>query len=93
MRVGFIGLGNIGSRCVRHVLLAGHELTVTDLVEAGANSAGDPVGGLVRLEIDAMLNAVLDRWTDVEVVGPPTWTRTNRLSGLKTLPIQFTDAA
>ena len=93
MRVGFIGLGNIGGRCVRHVLLAGHELTVTDLVEAGANSAVDPVGGLARLEIDAMLNAIPDRWTDIEVVGPPTWTRTNRLSGLKTLPIQFTDAA
>ena len=40
-----------------------------------------------------MLNAIPDRWTDIEVVGPPTWTRTNRLSGLKTLPIQFTDAA
>ncbi len=47
---------------------------------------------LARLEIDVMLNAVLDRWTDIEVVGPPTWTRTNRLSGLKTLPVQFTDS-
>lgn len=40
-----------------------------------------------------MLNAILDRWTDVGVVGPPTWTCTDRLSGLKTLPVQFTDAA
>ena len=46
---------------------------------------------LARLEIDVMLNAILDRWVDTEVVGPATWTRTNRLSGLKTLPIQFTD--
>ena len=48
---------------------------------------------LARLEIDVMLNAILDRWTDIEVVVPATWTRTSRLSGLKTLPIQFTDAA
>lgn len=48
---------------------------------------------LARLEIDVMLNAILDRWVDIEVVGPATWTRTNRLSGLKTLPIQFTDVA
>ena len=74
MRVGFIGLGNISGRCARHVLAAGHELMVNDLDEAGANSADDPVGGLARLEIDAMLNAIPDRWTDIEVVGPPTWT-------------------
>lgn len=48
---------------------------------------------LARLEIDVMLNAILDRWSDIEVVGPATWTRTNRLSGLKTLPVQFTDTA
>ncbi|MEM7142001.1 MAG: cytochrome P450 [Actinomycetota bacterium] len=46
---------------------------------------------LARLEIDVMLNAILDRWTDIEITGGPTWTRTNRLSGLKTLPIAFTD--
>lgn len=44
---------------------------------------------LARLEIDVMLNTILDRWTDVEIVGDATWTRTNRLSGLKTLPIEF----
>ncbi|MXW62273.1 MAG: NAD(P)-dependent oxidoreductase [Acidimicrobiaceae bacterium] len=52
MRVGFIGLGNIGGRCARHVLAAGHELTVADLddsacrrlVEAGATAAVDPAG-------------------------------------------------
>ena len=48
---------------------------------------------LARLEIDVMLNAILDRWFDIEIVGDATWTRTNRLSGLKTLPIEFTDLA
>ena len=46
---------------------------------------------LARLEIDVMLNAVLDRWHDIEATAEPTWTRTNRLSGLRTLPIAFTD--
>ena len=46
---------------------------------------------LARLEIDVMLNAVLDRWHDIEATGEPTYTRTNRLSGLRTLPIAFTD--
>ena len=46
---------------------------------------------LARLEIDVMFNAILDRWTDIEVAGEPTWTRTNRLSGLKTLPIEFSE--
>ena len=48
---------------------------------------------LARLEIEVMLNAVLDRWHDIEVTGEPTWTRTNRLSRLRTLPIAFTDRA
>ncbi len=48
---------------------------------------------LARLEIDVMLNTILDRWVDVEIVGEATWTRTNRLSGLKTLPIEFNDLA
>lgn len=46
---------------------------------------------LARLEIDVMLNAVLDRWHQIEATGEPTYTRTNRLSGLRTLPIAFTD--
>ena len=46
---------------------------------------------LARLEIDVMLNAVLDRWHNIEATGEPTWTRTNRLSGLRTLPVAFTD--
>ena len=46
---------------------------------------------LARLEVDVMLNAVLDRWHQIEATGEPTYTRTNRLSGLRTLPIAFTD--
>ncbi len=46
---------------------------------------------LARLEIEVMFNAILDRWTDIDVVGEATWTRTNRLSGLKSLPVEFTD--
>ena len=46
---------------------------------------------LARLEVDVMLNAVLDRWREIEATGAPTYTRTNRLSGLRTLPIAFTD--
>ncbi|MCY3635587.1 MAG: NAD(P)-dependent oxidoreductase [bacterium] len=52
MKVGFVGLGNIGSHCARHILAAGHKLTVTDLdkdararlVEAGANEAANAAG-------------------------------------------------
>lgn len=48
---------------------------------------------LARLEVDVMLNAVLDRWHEIEATGEPTYTRTNRLSGLRTLPIAFNDIA
>lgn len=65
MDLGFIGLGNIGGPCARHLVEAGH----------------------------VMLNAILDRWHGIEATGEPTWTRTNRLSGLRTLPIAFTDRA
>ena len=50
MRIGFIGLGNIGGPCARHILAGGHELIVADLdratcqrlVDAGASEASDP---------------------------------------------------
>ena len=49
MRIGFVGLGNIGGHCARHILTAGYELTVSDLdsdargrlVEAGAKEAAN----------------------------------------------------
>ena len=51
MRVGFVGLGNIGAPCARHLVAEGHEVTVVDLdpdaraelVAAGAAEAPDPV--------------------------------------------------
>lgn len=36
MRIGFIGTGNIGAPMARHLLEAGHELTVHDLIKANA---------------------------------------------------------
>ena len=36
MDVGFIGLGNIGGPCARHLLDAGHRVTVFDIDEAAA---------------------------------------------------------
>ncbi len=59
MRVGFIGLGNIGGRCARRVLAVGHELTVADLdeaacarlVEAGATAAGSAAGVAATSEV------------------------------------------
>ncbi len=41
MRIGFIGLGNIGGPCARHILAAGHELTVADLDPAACRRLGD----------------------------------------------------
>ncbi len=59
MRVGFIGLGNIGGSCARHILAAGHELVVADLdrgarqklVDAGASEASAPVAVAEACEV------------------------------------------
>ena len=50
MKIGFIGLGNMGRHMARHVLEGGHDLTVFDLSretgrpleEAGATWANSP---------------------------------------------------
>ena len=50
MKVGFIGLGNVGAKLAGSILRNGHELTVRDLdeklvaafVAQGASSAGSP---------------------------------------------------
>ncbi len=44
---------------------------------------------LARLEIRVMLEELLARWDAIEIVGPPEWTRDNRLFGLKHLPVRF----
>jgi len=36
MRIGFVGLGNMGRRMARHLILAGHEVTVHDVREKAA---------------------------------------------------------
>ncbi len=61
MDVGFIGLGNIGGPCAKHLLDAGHRVTVFDIDEAaagrlasaGARSAGSAAG--VAAAADAVL--------------------------------------
>lgn len=44
---------------------------------------------LARLEIRVMLEELLAHWDEIEITGPPTWTRDNRLFGLKHLPVRF----
>ena len=38
MKVGFIGLGNMGSHMARHIIQAGYEVMVHDLSETAAES-------------------------------------------------------
>src|SRR5687768_9773249 len=51
MRVGFVGLGVMGSRMLRHLVAAGHAATVYDIhpatlervaADSGANAAASP---------------------------------------------------
>jgi cytochrome P450 len=44
---------------------------------------------LARLEIDAMLGAVLTRLKDIELVGEPEWLASTFISGLKRMPVRF----
>ena len=37
MNVGFVGLGNIGGPCVRHLIDAGHRVAVFDIDEAAVS--------------------------------------------------------
>ena len=145
MEVGFIGLGNIGGPCAKHLLDAGHRVTVFDiqgdlfeqcrragvdyldcpvsggawaaergdlaLMPSGDESAFDrmregpgPAGNgnpmTVQLRIpdlssyETFVNGLPhDAFVhDIGATGEPTYTRTNRLSGLRTLPVAFTDA-
>ena len=77
MRIGFIGLGTMGSAMAANLLRAGHELAVwnrspgrtTTLVAAGATEAADPAGVAASSEI--IVVCVSDT-ADVEavVLGP-----------------------
>jgi cytochrome P450 len=44
---------------------------------------------LARLEIRVMLEELIRRFRGFEPLGPPTWTRDNRLFGLKSLPVRL----
>jgi 3-hydroxyisobutyrate dehydrogenase len=58
MKIGFVGLGNMGSPMAHNLLKAGHQLTVFDLnpsavqqlVDAGAKSAGSPRAAVTEAE-------------------------------------------
>lgn len=62
MKVGFIGLGIMGSRMAAHILEAGHELIVNNrskdkaeaLIEAGAGWAGSPAE-LAGMDLDVLM--------------------------------------
>ncbi|MEE9274026.1 MAG: 3-hydroxyisobutyrate dehydrogenase [bacterium] len=64
MRLGFIGVGEMGGRMVPHLLAAGHEVTVVDVnpeavrraVAAGAKEGKSP--GEVALACDAVLTSL-----------------------------------
>lgn len=44
---------------------------------------------LARLEIRSVLNEVIGRYKDFSLAGEPAWTPSNRLLGLRTLPVHF----
>lgn len=45
---------------------------------------------LARMEIRSMLDELMRRYRGFEQTGPHTWTPSNRLLGLKSLPVRFT---
>ena len=59
----------------------------------GLGNIGGPRARHLAEAGHAMLDAILDRRHDIEAAGEPTYTRTNRLSGLRTLPIALTGRA
>jgi cytochrome P450 len=44
---------------------------------------------LARREIRIVLDAVLDRWVDIELAGPIEWTRSNKHTGVRHMPVRF----
>ncbi|GGI90556.1 3-hydroxyisobutyrate dehydrogenase [Halopseudomonas pertucinogena] len=62
MKIGFIGLGNMGGPMARNLLKAGHQLTVSDLsqsavaglVEAGASAAAS-IAELARSDVEMII--------------------------------------
>lgn len=44
---------------------------------------------LARLELRVVLGALLDRFGEVELAGPPEWTRSNRHTGLRSVEVRL----
>jgi cytochrome P450 len=51
-----------------------------------------PGGHLARLELRVMFEELFARFAKLEITGPPTWTRDNRLLGLEHLPMRLVRA-
>jgi 3-hydroxyisobutyrate dehydrogenase-like beta-hydroxyacid dehydrogenase len=74
MKIAFIGLGKMGSPIARHLIAAGHELTVwnrtperiTALAEAGANIAATPADAARTSEV--VLTMVFDDAANQEIL-------------------------
>jgi cytochrome P450 len=47
---------------------------------------------LARLELRIVLEEALERFETVELAGPPEWTRSNKHTGLRHLPVRFRPA-
>jgi cytochrome P450 len=45
---------------------------------------------LARMEIRVALSETLDEFSDFALAGPPQWTRSNRHTGLRHLPLDVT---
>ena len=44
---------------------------------------------LARLEIRVVLDVLAERFAAIEATGPPTWTRSNKHTGIRHLPVRF----
>ena len=42
---------------------------------------------LARLELRVVLGEVIDRFATIELEGPPEWTRSNKHTGIRKLPV------
>ena len=77
MKIGFLGLGNMGAPMARHLLAAGHELRVWNrsegktepLLREGAIAAGTPAEA--ELGADAVFTMLFDDAASEEVIFGP----------------------
>jgi 3-hydroxyisobutyrate dehydrogenase len=84
VRLGFVGLGNIGGAIAANLVADGHDVTVLDVdaakvaphVEAGATAARDPAGVAARSEITflslptpAIMEHVTEGWLEAAAPG------------------------